>query len=100
MIDKVFPTFSEEGKERITELIRCWMLFTVKLDSSVRILNILHHTQVVGQNDDFETDKVALFREFESPRDKIEKKIYWVCFEAEMKIQIWLSQFKTYESMF
>jgi hypothetical protein len=40
-----------------------------------------------------------LFRELESPREEISKKLYWICFEAEMKIRIWKSQQDTEEHL-
>ena len=44
-------------------------------------------------------DKIALFRELESPRAEINSKDYWICFEAEMKIRIWQSQYDTYKHL-
>jgi hypothetical protein len=44
-------------------------------------------------------DVVAIMREVLSPRDKIFKRNEWLCFEAEMKVQLWLSQIKTFKHL-
>ena len=61
-----------------------WMVLTVQSDSVKRLIAIFDCDQI---------DKVSLFRECESPREEIESRDHWVCFEAEMKLQIWVSQF-------
>ena len=44
-------------------------------------------------------DIVALMREILSPRKDVYKKTPWLCFEAEMKVQIWPSQLETYNNL-
>jgi hypothetical protein len=46
-------------------------------------------------------DVVAIMREVLSPRDKIFEREgnEWLCFEAEMKVQLWLSQINTFEHL-
>ena len=68
------------------------MFLIVRLDSCKRI-------ELITSGKNSKIDKVALLRECESPRQEIEKKIYWVCFEAEMKLQIWISQYQTYHTL-
>ena len=75
------------------QLVRIWMSLTVQADSLERLTKILE-----GKRTD-QIDKVALFRECESPRHEVESKDYWVCFEAEMKLQIWVSQFETFSNL-
>ena len=75
------------------KLIRLWVALTVQQDSIERILHILEN------KDKDKIDKVALFRECESPRTQIEEKDYWISYEAEMKIQIWSSQFETFRAL-
>lgn len=67
---------------------------SVKIDSCERILFILNC------KDGTEVDKIALFRECQSPRTEIEQRIHWVCFEAEMKLQIWKLQYETFRTLF
>ena len=92
LLSKIFPEIGKEDRESLVLLIQMWMLLTVRIDSCERILNII-------QQSDKTIDKVALLRECESPRNIIEKKIFWVCFEAEMKLQIWASQYQTYHTL-
>ena len=66
------------------------MKTVVQMDSCERIISILEKPTL---------DKVALYRECESPRAEIESKMHWVCFEAEMKVQIWESQQQTYQTL-
>lgn len=44
-------------------------------------------------------DAISLMREAESPRNVVWKRPYWLCFEAENKVQLWLSQLQTYENL-
>lgn len=46
--------------------------------------------------DSDQIDKVLLKREISSPRKPIEENLPWLCFEAEMKSQIWKTQYETY----
>ena len=68
------------------------MLLTVRYDSCRRI-------ELIFSENNPKVDKIALFRECESPRMEVQKKIYWVCFEVEMKLQIWISQYQTYHTL-
>ena len=79
-----YPSIDHRTREQFLELVRLWLALTVQQDSLERLLHIVRGEKV---------DKVALFRECESPRAEIEKRDFWVCFEAEMKLQIWVSQF-------
>lgn len=40
-----------------------------------------------------------MLRETSSPRAQVLKNPSWICFEAEMKIQIWSSQLETYNNL-
>lgn len=44
-------------------------------------------------------DLRAIRREILSPREQITAFKPWVCFEAEMRIKIWASQFQTYQDL-
>lgn len=44
-------------------------------------------------------DLRAIRREILSPREKIAVFKPWICFEAEMRIKIWASQFQTYQDL-
>lgn len=44
-------------------------------------------------------DVVALMREVRSPRREVREKCYWLCFEAENKVQLWSSQLDTYKNL-
>ena len=85
-----YPKIDEKTQNQFLELVRLWFGLTVQQDSLGRLLHIVKAEKV---------DKVALFRECESPRAEIEKRDCWVCFEAEMKLQIWVSQFETFKSL-
>ena len=92
MLSKLSPDIKHEDRKNFIRLVEIWMLLTVRIDSCQRILYI---TSTKNKT----IDKVALFRECESPRQVIEQKMYWVCFEAEMKLQIWASQYQTYHTL-
>ena len=92
LLSKIFPEAGKEDRQSFIFLIQMWMLLTVRMDSCERILSIVY-------SGNKSVDKVALLRECESPRNIIEKKMHWVCFEAEMKLQIWESQYQTYHTL-
>ena len=90
-IDGFYPEIDEGCKRNLIKLIKLWIALTVQQDSVERILHILENKNKI--------DKIALFRECESPRAQIEENDHWVSFEAEMKIQIWSSQFETFRAL-
>ena len=89
-LPEFYPNIDEKIRKQFLDLVRLWFALTVQQDSLGRLLHIVKGEKV---------DKVALFRECESPRAEIEKRDCWVCFEAEMKLQIWVSQFETFKSL-
>ena len=92
-LEEFYPKTEKTCQSRLLKLIRLWVALTVQQDSVERILYILEN------KDQNKIDKVALFRECKSPRTQIEEKDYWVGYEAEMKIQIWSSQFETFQTL-
>ena len=86
-VRELFPQIGTDAVNDILKLIKMWMIDCIEENSCERLINIINADVV---------DKVALRRECESPRYEIEKRNHWLCFEAEMKIKIWKSQYETF----
>lgn len=74
----------------IKEVIKIWLDLKTRSCSFERIQVFLTQEKV---------DIVAFMRETLSPRDQVFKKKEWLCFEAEMKVQLWPSQLQTYKNL-
>lgn len=90
-LSEFYPSIDQTTRDAFLKLVRLWLALKVQRDSFKRLTHIVKKGETV--------DKVALFRECESPRKLIEEKGYWVCFEVEMKLQIWDSQFQTFKTL-
>jgi hypothetical protein len=67
-----------------------WLELKTRMASFERIEYLLAQEKV---------DVVALMREVLSPREVVFQKNEWLCFEAEMKVQLWPSQLETYNNL-
>ena len=74
----------------IKEVIKIWLDLKTRSCSFQRIQVFLAQEKV---------DIVAFMRETLSPREQVFKKKEWLCFEAEMKVQLWPSQLQTYKNL-
>jgi hypothetical protein len=77
----------KDEAQLIRAAILCWSELTIAEDSLLRVLLLLNSDS---------PDMVALKRELQSPRRQVATHPERLCFEVDMRIQCWRSQFDVY----